>query len=361
MTAVFCICGAWCFWGFVATWHYGGCGFVLILILGFGLPIVNMCGPYCQKISGALPSVDIRIISKFQNMTKPAKTWVFTINNYSDDDIEWVKRQVAYASTLVVSKEKGDNGTPHLQGYVTWLRAYRLAGLKKRHPRAHWEVAKAASDQGAYCDKVDSELVVEHRGRQGRRTDLDDAIEECKTGTARDLWTKHPKTMVRYSKGLLTLRGVLQTQRVRAKHSLGDFNCAELDFDECKCWILWGESGIGKTQFALAHFEKPLFVTHMDDLLKFNEEYDGIIFDDMDFKHLPRSAQIHLLDSDQPRSIHVRYQVASIPAGTRKVFTTNVHNGDIFEFPDAALERRCRRRECAQLWSDGDSETELDE
>lgn len=88
----------------------------------------------------------------------------------------------------------------------------------------------------------------------------------------------------------------------------------------------------------------------MDDLIHFESgEYDGIIFDDMDFRHLPRVAQIHILDTDDRRSIHCRYTCANIPAGTRKIFTTNEDGGSIFSFPDPALDRRCKIRHLDRL------------
>jgi hypothetical protein len=77
----------------------------------------------------------------------------------------------------------------------------------------------------------------------------------------------------------------------------------------------------------------------MDDLGNFDiANHTGIVFDDMCFKHLPRTAQIHLVDQDDDRSIHIRYTTAFIPAGTPKVFTSNTP--DIFEVHDEAIDRR---------------------
>lgn len=92
-----------------------------------------------------------------------------------------------------------------------------------------------------------------------------------------------------------------------------------------KTMILWGKSGIGKTTWAIRNMPKPiLLVTHLDELKKYNpKKHKSILFDDMDFKHLPLQTQIHLVDQDIPRSIHVRYGVARIPARVPKVFTCN--------------------------------------
>jgi len=104
--------------------------------------------------------------------------------------------------------------------------------------------------------------------------------------------------------------------------------------------ILMGPSEIGKTQFAKAHFENDLFVSHIDKLKDFDpNKHDGIIFDDMDFMHLPRHAQIHLTDWDEERDINIRYNYVTIPANTRKIFTCNLQHCPVNQF-DEAIARR---------------------
>lgn len=89
--------------------------------------------------------------------------------------------------------------------------------------------------------------------------------------------------------------------------------------------LIVGESGIGKTTWAKQVIPKPcLFVSHIDDLRKFRPSFHkSILFDDVSILHMPETAQIHLLDQENPRSIHVRYGTARIPAGVAKIFTCN--------------------------------------
>ena len=106
---------------------------------------------------------------------------------------------------------------------------------------------------------------------------------------------------------------------------------------------LWGPTNTGKTQWAAAQFERPLIVSAMDRLREFNkDEHDGIVFDDMSFKHLPRETQIHLLDYQTDRDIYCRYTNATIPAGTRKIFTSNKPFCEVF-LNDPAIRRRCKK------------------
>lgn len=57
----------------------------------------------------------------------------------------------------------------------------------------------------------------------------------------------------------------------------------------------------------------------------------------MDIRHWPRTSQIHLLDFDNVRAIHLRHVVATIPANVFKIFTSNE---DIVDLSDAAIRRR---------------------
>lgn len=88
--------------------------------------------------------------------------------------------------------------------------------------------------------------------------------------------------------------------------------------------VLQGNAGIGKTEWALAHFERPLLVNHVDKLKSYHPEvYDGIVFDDVGFTHWPVESQIHITDWTQPRDIHCRFFNGVIPARTRKIFCCN--------------------------------------
>jgi hypothetical protein len=98
-----------------------------------------------------------------------------------------------------------------------------------------------------------------------------------------------------------------------------------LIYDSSKTTVLVGQSGIGKTTWAIKHASKPsIIISHIDDLKLFKPSFHkSIIFDDMSFIQWPLQSQIHIVDRDQPRSIHVRYGVAKLPANTEKIFTCN--------------------------------------
>lgn len=109
-----------------------------------------------------------------------SRTWVFTVNHFTEEDIKWVMD--LEVNRITVAKEVGDEGTPHLQGAVTFKRVYTFSQVKKLHPKAHWEQAKAAQDFN-YCRKAGSEVIRdERRSVQGKRTDIEEIREGLEAG-----------------------------------------------------------------------------------------------------------------------------------------------------------------------------------
>lgn len=77
-------------------------------------------------------------------MRSHAKAWTFTLNNYEQDDIDkleaWTNQKPK--RYVIFGKEVGQQGTPHLQGYLVAEKRLYLTGMKKINPKCHWEVAR---------------------------------------------------------------------------------------------------------------------------------------------------------------------------------------------------------------------------
>ncbi len=273
-----------------------------------------------------------------------AKGWCFT----SFKDNNWRQlREVAASITITFigwgNETCPETGKKHQQGFMQFSERVRMTQIKKliNDKAIHLEVTKGSyEDNKKYCSKEGDYQEYGEYSKQGKRTDIARVIESIDEGaTTAQLWEQHPVTMVKYERGLMSAKKHRQQQVIEAKHTMEEFKWDEIT-DWSKSIILWGDAGIGKTEFAKAHFNNPLFVTHMDQLGDLQEEHDGIIFDDMSFLHLPRETQIHLVDQDNPRAIHIRYTTAMIPAGTKKIFTTNVAGGGILQTWDEAILQR---------------------
>lgn len=279
-----------------------------------------------------------------------SKRWAITLNNPEQSPEElWDQTIMSY---LIVGKEVASTGTPHYQTYMETNQKLTMGSLKAKllqiwNKACHLEPARGSLDQNqTYCKKEGQWTEFGTPMKQGARTDLSSAIAAIVSGSSmRELWMEHSQVMVKYSNGMKLAYQNLSPQLntgMSTTYSLDSFlPVAGLDVENIKSIILWGPAGIGKTYFARALLPNALFVSHIDELLKYDpREFNGIIFDDMSFMHYPRETQIHIVDFDMPRALHCRYSVATIPAGTPKIFTTNVEGGHIFNAGDKAIQRR---------------------
>lgn len=227
----------------------------------------------------------------------------------------------------------------HFQGYIQFERRCRgFNRIIEIFGSCHIEVARgSAQDNIDYCSKDSTRdegpFTKGTSKTQGQRSDLSSFKEAIKRGDSLStLAEDHFGAFIKYHKSVQFLRETLKPQRV-PRFNMSNFNRGPLAMQ--RSTLVYGPSGCGKTQYAMAHFTKPLLITHMDDLSRLSTDHDGIVFDDLDFRHHPFSNVINLLDVDEDRSVHIRYLTAIIPAGTPRIFT---HNTDsIFNLPDLTL------------------------
>lgn len=269
---------------------------------------------------------------------KAHKSWIFTLNNYTEPQCEYIKG-LEGITKMAVGREVGESGTPHLQGVMTWKAPKRFTQLSKLIPTAHWEKCKDIDMAFNYCRKELNMLCDINNSKQGKRSDLEEAVDAVKAGnTEQQLWSDHSITMVRHHRGLLALAKALKPP---VSYPLYTDILMPLYEDWTKSLIISGDPGVGKTRWAEQHFPGGfLHASDINDLAKFNPDiHTGILFDDMSFTHIPRTCQIHLVDVDDPRSIRILYGTASIPRNTKKIFTTN-NLREIFNLEDEAIRRR---------------------
>lgn len=107
-------------------------------------------------------------------MANQYRNFVFTLNNYTE--LELLALTNLFPGTfsyIILGKEVGESGTPHIQGYAELKFRKTFKSLKALIPRAHIEPRRGSQQEAIdYCKK---EGVYEHFGsprRQGNRTDL---------------------------------------------------------------------------------------------------------------------------------------------------------------------------------------------
>jgi len=86
-----------------------------------------------------------------------SRGFVFTVNNYTDDDILLISSSGGHPSIkyLVFGKEISESGTPHLQGYIEFHNSTAFTRAKTFiSSRAHLEKRKGTpTEAAAYCKK----------------------------------------------------------------------------------------------------------------------------------------------------------------------------------------------------------------
>lgn len=89
-------------------------------------------------------------------VNQKSRAYSWTLNNYSEEEYEMLKTggTVGTPNKIIIGKEVGENGTPHLQGYIYYNSPISWKSFKTANPRMHFEVSKGSHQQNfTYCSK----------------------------------------------------------------------------------------------------------------------------------------------------------------------------------------------------------------
>jgi len=85
----------------------------------------------------------------------PAVHWVFTLNNHKKSDIDFIMN-CSSIDKVSMQEETGENGTPHLQGYLSFVTKKRPISVFGKTFKAHWEKCKDRSAAIKYTQKAET-------------------------------------------------------------------------------------------------------------------------------------------------------------------------------------------------------------
>jgi hypothetical protein len=86
----------------------------------------------------------------------PSKHWCFTLNNYNQSHIDmFLNVSSSIVPKFIFQEEKGENGTPHLQGYLCFAKKSRPLSVFDSK-LIHWEPCRNVKKSIAYCKKGDT-------------------------------------------------------------------------------------------------------------------------------------------------------------------------------------------------------------
>jgi hypothetical protein len=135
------------------------------------------------------------------------KNWCFTLNNYTEEDEERIRALQKHKGVYYIyGREVGEQGTPHLQGFVSFPTRKRLSYVKKHVGQAHFSMARMIDNSIEYCKKEGDWEEFGERPKDnkkcGKRTDLESFKEDVKAGILdlKTLREKHSVVCARYER-----------------------------------------------------------------------------------------------------------------------------------------------------------------
>lgn len=234
---------------------------------------------------------------------------VFTLNNYTDAEYQWFKTDFApTVKWIIIGRETGENGTPHLQGacilgtQMSFSKMKTLLGFK----RAHIESMRGTpEDSRAYCSKEDSApFEAGTLPTPGKRSDLAAVVSRVRSGeTLKGLSgdDEGAVAVVKFHRGLTVLRSLTRAPRSSPP----------------RIFWFYGPTGTGKTRcsFELGRVLCATGGNPGDDIwissggLRWFDGYDGhsvAIFDDFRNKHVSSFAYFLRLLDRYPMSVEFK-------------------------------------------------------
>ena len=136
-----------------------------------------------------------------------AKHWCFTLNNYTQNDLDRLATPNPAVSYIIFGKEVGTSGTPHLQGVVCFQSRKRLQQAKEIIGNAHCSVARSLLNSIKYCKKEgdwielgNNPLVKPSNKTRNENSDLEDFKTSVKDGILdlKTLREKHSSVCASY-------------------------------------------------------------------------------------------------------------------------------------------------------------------
>lgn len=209
-----------------------------------------------------------------------SRGYIIVINNYDEKDEEHCRRCEDLVSYAIFGKEVGEQGTPHIQGYIHFKNARAFKPVQRMFPTAHVEpqyLWSTVADNIKYCSKENLWLEFGERPAdpkdkgQAERDRWALAREAAVTGRLEeipdDIFIRH------YG----SLRSIAKDYMPRAENLEGEEGM------KVGVWI-WGQAGVGKSRYARKEYPDAY-------LKNKNKWWDGyrfeetVIIDDWDPNH----------------------------------------------------------------------------
>lgn len=274
-----------------------------------------------------------------------SRYWTFTANNFSvRPDEAAFRKHFAHLQYVVFQHEVGEEGTPHLQGYLQLAKKARWSAVANKLEKMCGKRVRVVQANGsdkdneAYCTKDETRVDGPWRfgerkpcsGRKGGRNDLLAFTRALDSDASlRDVAAEHPASFLRYHRGAREYRALRASKRDWIPH----------------IEVHIGPSGVGKSRAARAAYPDAYWCEDGN----WWDGYDGeatVILDEFSGSFIPIKRLLRLLDSSPLR---MPYKGGFVQMVARNyIITSNFEPEDWYAYEKlgyAAWEKRAEHPE----------------
>lgn len=238
-------------------------------------------------------------------MSERSRNWFLTINNYSDDELQFCKQYECDYKLL--AEEQGEQGTPHIHLYIENKLQKSFKKMKKEFPRANIQAAKGNAQHNK--DYLSKQKLILEEGipkHAGKRTDLDDIKDILKE-------TNKMREVVLVAN---SYQSVKMAEQILKYH------------EEPRNWkpeVLWfhGQTGTGKSKLAYEMCEEPYTCLSTGRWFDGYDSHEDVIIDDMRKDFMKFHELLRLLDR---YAMKVETKGGSRQFRARRIIITSCHH-----------------------------------
>lgn len=174
------------------------------------------------------------------------RNWVFTINNFTEEDENCVKALADKEDVkrIIAEHEHLQEGTPHIQGFISFTKQiYRSEVERRLGGRAYIELAAGTVEQNIdYCSK-EGQVFVSKLCLSATKEKGDLTMEAVDAARKMDPWTFEDNYTLVWVKHRAQIMNIMLDNAMRNVTNWGG------DLKMKNYWI-WGKPGTGKSRWA---------------------------------------------------------------------------------------------------------------
>ena len=184
------------------------------------------------------------------------KSWVFTIANYTQTDIDAVKG-IPCQRIVAGFEISPQTHMKHIQGAIVMKKTYRRSGMcQALGGRAHVQPMQGTWADQEYCIKDENILRIGDYTKQGKRSDIQSFRDAIKRGCSdiELLENGHLTHIAKFPRLLTFARSAYAREMSKS-------------FRHIRVFVRWGDAGAGKTRY--------VHDTHGEDVYVFDDYRNG--------------------------------------------------------------------------------------